>query len=247
MTSVRTRSSATLAGSLSTKPTNAPLYRRLLLPHLPTSTSPPPLLVSASSEVNEELYDLLALALRAYITPWWSKITRYDREFLPHVATVLAEVIRSLEVRVVTADLPQLLLRVLPVLVAQHYVDYRSAAAKIGSSYSSGGGASLPQLFHNMQSHIAIDAEGHIDPEYFRLAFDHVLSKTLPSQDGESDVEQTIIREIMVKVLLVDVIPQLSQPWFINHVILDLLSTGPELVQSTVKVRQMNSHRRAYV
>ena len=236
MASVHTRTSTTFNPSnlVPGKPTNTPLYRRLLLPNLSPSTPPPPLLVSASTEVNDELYDFLALALRAYITPWWSKITRYDREFIPQVAAVLAELIRSLEVRIVTADIPQLLLRVLPILLVQHYADYRIAAAKVGSSFASGGGMSIPQLFHNMQPHVAVDADGQIDPEYFRRTFDHILAKTLPSEDNESDVEQLIVREVIVKVLLQDVVPQLVQPWFIHRLMLGLLDSGSN--DATVKV-----------
>lgn len=48
------------------------LHRRLLFPGLPASSPIPPLLPDASPELNAELYDFIALALRAYVHPWWS-------------------------------------------------------------------------------------------------------------------------------------------------------------------------------
>jgi hypothetical protein len=153
----------------------------------------------------------------------------------------VTEIIRSLEVRVASADIPALLLRTLPALATQHYIDYRIANEKLGSSYALGGGASLHHIFHSTQSHIAIDAEGQIDPEYFRRVFDHILAKTLPSQDNESEAERTIIREIIVKVLLQDVTPLLIQPWFIHRLLLDRLNDGLN-VPPSAKVSLMMVH-----
>ena len=47
------------------------LARRLLFPHLPADADLPPLLVSplATPELNDELYNFVAIALRAYVHP----------------------------------------------------------------------------------------------------------------------------------------------------------------------------------
>lgn len=233
MSSVHTRLSA------ATKNSSIVLYRRLLFPSLPTSVNPPPLLQHGSPELNAELYDFIALALRAYITPWWSKITRYDREFVPHVASIIAVVVRALEARLLAADLPELLFRDLPTLLSQHYADYRTASAKLGTSYALGGAATLPQLFHQLQGHMAIDAEGRIDPEYIRHTLDLILQLCLPPEDYNSDAERAIIREVVVKVVLGDVAPLLIQPWFIHKQmlqLLDIIRPSPEKTTSPVKV-----------
>lgn len=223
MSSILTRASTTATTS---KPSTAvPLYRRLLFPHLLPTAVPPPLLPAACPELNTELYDFVALALRAYITPWWSKITRYDKEFIPHVSSVLTSVIRALETRVLATDLTPLIFRDVPTLVTQHYVDFRASAAKLGTSYASGGAAPLPQLFHQLQPHMAIDADGRVDPVYVRQALDHVLKACLPVDEYEPDSERAIIREVIVKVVLTDVLPRLVQPWFIHKILFDIL--GP--------------------
>ena len=213
------------------------LYRRLLFPTLPASVVPPPILPDASTELNTELYDFIALALRAYITPWWSKITRYDRDFVPHVAVVIVEVVRSLEKRLKAVDLPTLLFRAVPILVGQHYADYRASSEKLGTSYASGGASTLPQLFHQHQGHMGIDADGQIDPTYIRQTLDLVLHACLPLEDQESDAERSIIREIIAKVLVQDVVPMLCQPWFIHKIMLDQLESDKAATTIPMKVR----------
>ncbi|KAG1889365.1 PXA domain-containing protein [Suillus subluteus] len=207
----------------------ATLAKRLLFPHLPPGSDLPPLFASptCSPELNAEAYDLLALALRAFVNTWWTKITRYDKELLPEITVVLTTVLRTFETRLLTTDFSLFIFSVAPALITQHYRDYRHAASKVSTSYAMGGAVPLPHFFHQLQPHVAISPEGKIDEEYFRQAFDHVLKSCLPSQDYAPEAERYIIREIILKVLVKDVVPRVIQPWFIQKTILDLL--GPSL------------------
>ncbi|OBZ78901.1 PXA domain protein 1 [Grifola frondosa] len=212
--------------STATKPVS--LARRLLFPHLPADADLPPLLASpaAPRELNAELYDFIALALRAFVNPWWTKLTRYDREFLPEITRVLAAVVRALEARILATDLAPLAFRDLPALLTQHIVDFRTAQAKLHTAYAAGGAATLPQLFHRAQPHMAVSADGRIDEEYVRQAVDQVLRTCLPPEDYTPETERYLVREIVLKVLLDSVLPRITQPWFIHKLILDLM--GPE-------------------
>ncbi|KAG2075261.1 hypothetical protein BDR04DRAFT_1070516 [Suillus decipiens] len=207
----------------------ATLAKRLLFPHLPPGSDLPPLFTSptCSPELNAEAYDFLALALRAFVNTWWTKITRYDKELLPEITIVLTAVLRTLETRLLSTDFSLFIFSVAPALITQHYRDYRHAASKVSTSYAMGGSVPLPHLFHQLQPHVAISPEGKIDEEYFRQAFDHLLKSCLPPQDYAPEAERYIIREIILKVLVKDVIPRVTQPWFIQRTILDLL--GPSL------------------
>ncbi|KAI0336012.1 hypothetical protein GY45DRAFT_1350311 [Cubamyces sp. BRFM 1775] len=216
---------------LSTRPPQAKpvtLPKRLLFPSLPPDADLPPLLASpaAAPELNAELYDFIALALRAYVNPWWTKITRYDKEFLPEITRILTYVLRALETRLVATDLSPLVFRDLPALLNQHWIDYRNAHAKLHTSYAAGGAATLPQLFHQMQPHMAVSPEGVIDVVYVRQAVDHILKACLPPEDYEPETERYIVREVILKVLVGSVLPRVTQPWFIHKIILDLM--GPE-------------------
>lgn len=207
------------------KPTS--LARRLLFPQLSPEADLPPLLVSPSitPEINNELYNFIAIALRAYVHPWWTKITRYDKEFLPGITRVLTHVIQVLETRLARTDLSPLILRDLPIILTNHFTDYRNAQAKVHTSYASGAAATLPQLFHQIQPHMAVAADGTVDEAYVRQAFDDVLKACVPSEDYEPETERYIVREILVKVVLGGIIPKLTQPWFIQQSVLNLL--GP--------------------
>lgn len=91
-----------------------------------------------------------------------------------------------------------------------------------------GGAVPLPHLFHHLQPHVAVSVEGKIDEEYFRQAFDHILKSCLPPQDYAPEAERYLIREIILKVVVKDVIPRVTQPWFIQRTILDLLGPSPD-------------------
>lgn len=211
------------------KLTQQSLAKRLLFHSHPTDELPP-LFISETlpPELTAEVYDFIALALRAYINPWWTKITRYDKEFLPQVTHILVIVIRALELRIQRLDFPALVFHDIPTILSQHYADYRNALSKLSTSYASGGAASLPQLFSQMQPHTAILPDGKIDPEYFRQVFDYILRVCLPLEDHEAEAERIIVREVIIKVLLDDVLPKVTQPWFIQKTILDLLGPSAE-------------------
>ncbi|KIY45348.1 hypothetical protein FISHEDRAFT_29852, partial [Fistulina hepatica ATCC 64428] len=213
------------------------LAKRLLFPALP-SNALPPLLSSpnAPKELNDELYDFISLALRAYVSPWWHRISRFDKEFLPDITRILTFVVRTFEARLLSADYNVLLLRDIPLIVTQHYRDFRDASAKVGTIYGGAGALSLPQLFHQLQPHLAIAPTGELDAEYFRQTIDIVLKHCLPPEDYASEAERVIVREIMLKVVMQDVLPLVSEPWFIERTILNLLHFPEQQSPKTIDV-----------
>ncbi|KAG6889664.1 hypothetical protein C0992_004475 [Termitomyces sp. T32_za158] len=191
-----------------------PLANRLLFPARAHDEPLPPL--AASAELSAELYDVAALGLRAFVLPWWSKLSRYDKQLLPEISTVLLAVVRALQPRLHAVQLAPLLLVHVPAILTQHARDYRNARAKLHTSYAAAASASLPQLFHQLQPHMAVSPDGRLDTEYFRHLVDHILRVSLPPEDSQPDAERFLVREIILKVLLNDVIPKISQPWFLQ-------------------------------
>ncbi|KAJ6574886.1 PXA domain-containing protein [Mycena capillaripes] len=212
----------------------ASLSKRLLFPTWPSNDLPPLFAAPATPpELTTEVYDFVALALRAFVNPWWTKISRYDKEFLPDITRILTHVVRVLEARVQDTDLAPLVFRDVPVIITQHYRDYRNAESKLSTSYASGAALSLPVLFHGLQPHMAVTSDGTIDPEYMRQIVDHILKACLPEEDYAPEPERFVIREIVLKILLKDVIPKITQPWFIQKTILDFLGQEDVLLTST--------------
>jgi hypothetical protein len=201
------------------------LTKRLLFPHLLPDAPIPRLFASpdVTLALESELYDFIALALRAFVNPWWTKLTRYDKEFLPHITYILAHVLRTAEERIRAADFSPLVFRDVPLILNQHYHDYRAAAAKTGSAYAAGGAASLASLFHAQQQHIGVTQEGRLDEVYIRTAIDAVLKALLPEEDWAPETERHIVREVIVMVICKSVAPKLTQGWFIQKLALDLM------------------------
>jgi PXA domain len=215
---------------------NISLTKRLLFPHLPPSSPPPPLLQTSSSypALDAELYDLIALALRAYINPWWTRITRYDKQLLLELTRVLTSVLRAIEARALAADLSPLLYLDLPTLLAQHCADYRVAARKLGSSYAAAGSASLPVLFHGQQQHVGVSIDGKADEVYVRAAVDIVLKACLSPEDWDAEAGRYLIREVIVKTVCIDLAPRITQPWFLHSTLLDLLGPPDEPLKVSI-------------
>ncbi|KAK1223766.1 hypothetical protein PQX77_013289, partial [Marasmius sp. AFHP31] len=230
------------------------LSHRLLFPNgikreaksTPSDSLPPLFATPVPAELTEELYDFIALALRAFVLPWWSKITRYDKEFLPQINHILTHVFCSLESRILSQsfnnELPGLIFEDIPTIVAQHYEDFRNAQCKIDSAYASGGSLSLSKLFHQLQPHMGVDSEGKVNHEYIRQVIDHILRVSLPEEDYEPEAERFIVREIVVKIVAEDVLPKVTQPWFVYKIILDLIDDkGSNNPPSSTQVAQTRS------
>lgn len=221
------------------------LARRLLFPYHPPSEPLPPVLIkiaennrdsdtwdqAAFKALNDELYDFLALVVRGFVLPWWSKITPRDKEFPQEITKIVLHLIRQIESRILVADLPSLVAGAIPALITQHYIDYRTACAKLPSAYATGlhASSSLPHLFHSLQPHMAVSADGDVDPNYIRQAVEHIMRACLPPEDWEAETERGIVREIVLKIILDSAFPRLSQPWFLQKSLLELLGPPAEV------------------
>jgi len=230
--------------------TGAPvsLTRRLLFPNLPLSTPVPPILATTSEDapgieaLNTEIYDFLALAMRGFVNPWWTKITARDRDLLIEITRIVTHFVRSLEARVVEADLVGMLVHDLPLLVAQHYSDYRTVETKIRSGYATGLQGSVDpcaQLFHGLQPHLAVSPDGTVDGTYIRQAIEHIMKVCLPPEDWAAETERSIVCEIVLKVLVGSAIPKLTQPWFAHKTLLEVL--GPPRTSSSLSAVRTTS------
>ncbi|KDQ19831.1 hypothetical protein BOTBODRAFT_27254 [Botryobasidium botryosum FD-172 SS1] len=225
----------------------APLAHRLFFPHLPPSAPLPPILAPTSTsatstrefdDFNAEIYDFLAFSVRAFVLPWWTPLSHGDRDLPAHIAHISTHLIRALDRRARAADLPALLLRDVPVLITQHFRDFRHARAKLSTAYLTGAPTStvgesdsaggLADVFHRLQPHVALGPDGSISPTYMRQVVEHIMRACLPPEDWASEPERAIVREIIVGPVLGNVLPKLAQPWFLHQIALTLLGRPRE-------------------
>ncbi|EUC53856.1 20S proteasome subunit alpha 2 [Rhizoctonia solani AG-3 Rhs1AP] len=209
------------------------LARRLLFPALlPTSPLPPILMLDLSEddpvlvELNKELYDFLALSLRAFVQTWWGQITPRDRDLMPQITRVLTHVIQDIERRASRIDLSDLVLRQVPALVDLHLSDYRVAAMRIDTAFTNTSPSPTIQgLFHMLQPHVAIQTNQEpgapiISQIYLRQLVENILRLSLPPEDWESETERCIVREIVACVVLGNMFKKFAQPWFLHQIVL---------------------------
>lgn len=154
-----------------------PLYRRILFPGI--KDKPPRILQTpGTEEVDAQLYTLLALVCRGFVTPWYSKISR-DRAFFLEIVRIASHVFRQLELRLVEnletdeylkPDVPaekidkiRLVFQTLPKIFERHILDFQTAKARTKSAYTAGtqghdGLSSIENYFHSLQPHVAINS-----------------------------------------------------------------------------------------
>ncbi|GJN92597.1 hypothetical protein Rhopal_005632-T1 [Rhodotorula paludigena] len=221
---------SSLSGPNNANSSPAPLHQRILLPSSATATKSPRILhSSAHSTLDPLLLDLIALALRAYVTPWYNgSISRDpDKDFLRAVTTVLVHVVQALEVRLAALDWVQLVTRDVPDLLAAHYEDWDIA-------HERAEGEAAERLFDHLQSHIAVSLSApfteststptspiaaSVDKVYLRTLVDQLLKLLLPPEDLHAETERAIVREILVGVVFGTVYNRVTQPWFLHGLI----------------------------
>ncbi|CAE6518191.1 unnamed protein product [Rhizoctonia solani] len=214
--------------------------RRLLFSTLPATVPLPPILTldlsdddPALAELNKELYDFLALALRAFVQTWWGQITPRDRDLMPQITRAVTHVIQDIEQRASRVDLSNLVLRQVPALVDLHINDYRVAAMRVGTALTDASPSpTIPSLFHMLQPHVAIQTNQEPDAPiiskiYLRQLVENILRLSLPPEDWESETERCIVREIVACVVLGNMFKKLAQPWFLHQIALGLLKPSP--------------------
>ncbi|CUA77459.1 hypothetical protein RSOLAG22IIIB_02473 [Rhizoctonia solani] len=211
------------------------LTRRLLFPTLPSTSPLPPILTFDLSEddptlveLNRELYDFLALALRAFVQSWWGQITPRDRDLMPQITRVVTHVIQDIERRASRVDLSDLILRQVPTLVDLHLSDYRIAAMRMDMAFTNTSPPTIQGLFHMLQPHVAIQTDQEpggpiISQIYLRQLVENILRLSLPPEDWKSEAERCAVREIVACVVLGNMFKKLSQPWFFHQTVLGLL------------------------
>ncbi|KAG8912994.1 hypothetical protein FRC01_004804, partial [Tulasnella sp. 417] len=74
------------------------LAHRLLSPSSATPLFP--LTTPDRAVLNDQIYKFLALALRAFVLTWWSKLSSRDKEFLPQITKVVQHVVTEVRARV---------------------------------------------------------------------------------------------------------------------------------------------------
>ncbi len=88
-------------------------------PTLPIEKLLPPL--TSSNEVDLQLYALIAILIKEFVTPWYARITS-DHGFVEEVVQIIAHATREVEQRLRKVDLEMLVMDEIPALVNAHVI-----------------------------------------------------------------------------------------------------------------------------
>lgn len=170
------------------------------------------------------LYHLIALALRAYILSWYTRISPRDRSLLPSInSTVLTPLLQPILTDVYndTSRLVHFILIDLPTILHLHIATYRNARHQADLDYGTLGDnchARLPLL-----SVEKLEGAWQLSPLYLTSLADGVLKNGLSVGEYGSTVERLMVRELLGRTVLGGVGKKLSEPWFWYGLILKLL------------------------
>ena len=248
------------ADALSDKATTA-FIRRTLCSHQALSegggaTKPidellPPL--TSSNEVDLQLYALLAVIIKDFVSTWYAKITP-DHVFVDEVIQIVAHCTRALEQRLRKVDLETLLLDEIPLLVDAHVTGActschvqntkRSATDCITLAFRTSNRPMYPpplastprQIYHTLNPHPALSpvpcesepdsmVEQERNEEVWRqLLVQGVLAVLLQTEDLENGCLRALVGEVLSEMIVRAALSErLCQSWMLWELITRVL------------------------
>lgn len=189
------------------------------------------------------LYHLIALALRAYVLSWYTRISPRDRALLPSInSTVLTPLLQPPLASIYNDPSPILdfILLDLPTILQIHVSTYHDARHQesldlglLGDAYH----ARLPLLSVEKK-----DEVWQLSPLYLTSLADGILKNGLSVEEYGSTVERLMIRELIGRVILGGVGRKLSEDWFWYGMLLKFLPL-PKCESKDTKEPPPMSHR----
>ncbi|KAL4997293.1 PXA domain-containing protein [Aspergillus recurvatus] len=193
----------------------AALVRRVLCPQSGSyggATSPytpeellPPL--TSSNDVDHQLYALIALMVKEFISSWYSKITS-DQALINEVLQLIAHITRALEQRLRELDIAQLVLDDIPALVEAHIICLSPVPDPADAN--------------------SIAQQRESETIYRRLLVNGVLAVLLPTEDLENACLRKLLSDILSDLILGNqVSARVCEGWFLwesTTKVLDILS-----------------------
>ncbi|KAI9849456.1 MAG: hypothetical protein M1837_004076 [Sclerophora amabilis] len=168
----------------------------------------PPL--TSSNDVDLQLYAFLAIIIREFVHPWYSKITP-DSVFVDEIVQIVAHCTRAIEERLRKVDLENLFLDRVPQLLDAHFTAYRTSHRPLHPPPLR---LSPRYAYHALHPHPAlspvpdqsIPSSIH-EQERNEVVYRHALVQRaliilLPAEDLENDCLRTLVGEILGEMIL---------------------------------------------
>ena len=170
------------------------------------------------------MYHLIALALRAYVLSWYSRISPRDRALVPSINnTILTPLLQPILTSLYddSSTILDLVLLDLPTVIELHVKTYREAVHNTKLGYGPVGDAYHARL--PLQSVVKQGDKWELSPLYYTSLADGVLKNGLSVEEYGSTVERLMARELLGRMVLGGVGKKLSEDWFWYSLLLKLL------------------------
>ena len=174
--------------------------------------------LTSSPLVDLELHPIISYLMRDYVGNWFSDISA-DEELILELVRTFTLAIRHAEQRLAKVDWIPLLTKDVPEALRVHLADSKRARNKMGSMYA--GNASIEELFHGLQPHLALDSLEN-EHEYMRKVSEILLDVLFPIRELESEVMRYLLREVISETVLMLIVDKLSEPDMIHELIISV-------------------------
>ncbi|KAL4793584.1 PXA domain-containing protein [Aspergillus venezuelensis] len=169
-------------------------------PYAPEELLPP---LTSSNDVDRQLYALIAIIIKEFISSWYSKITS-DQALINEVLQLVAHCTRALEQRLRGVDIAQLVLDDIPALVEAHII-YHALNPHPGLS-------PCPDSFDPK----SVSQQQDNEAIYRRLLVNGVLAVLLPTEDLENASLRTLLSDIVADLILGNEVGgRVCEGWFL--------------------------------
>jgi hypothetical protein len=166
-------------------------------------------------------------------------LTPRDRTFIPKANAIVFEFCRSIAKEIRSDQFTELLLIRLPTIFAHHARLYNLARDQLDTSLVEAPGSDerlksrMAKAFHALAPHVGVSQvdvmakeqqsdglPGHssppyeVSPLYLTILVEQLLIAHLPPADSKSNLERSMIREIVARAVLGGALRRLVEPWF---------------------------------
>ncbi|KAG8194863.1 hypothetical protein JTE90_017295 [Oedothorax gibbosus] len=183
--------------------------------------------LTGSSMIDDPLQEVLHYAFRDYINTWYSEISN-DEDFLTSLKDLVRKIIVAFSTRFKEVEWVQYLTTRLVDDFASHLRLFRQAQSKLKDSQKRDPTScvSLLSLFFNFEtamednlsrSYVCISKRN--ENEYLQELCEVILYIILPKEDFQNLVSRLILREIIVSAAVLPIINLVSDPDYINQII----------------------------
>lgn len=167
-----------------------------------------------STKLDNEIALLLGLVLRQFVETWYRKISD-SNELITQISLAFGQMVDNLKLRASQADLDQLLLDDLPLLIANHIKEWRFTQQQ-----GQLGLVSDPVHKFTNNAHIALKSE----QLFLKLLSRNLVECLLDDENKQSDLAKSFCATIVNDILLKNAIARMSEPWFIHEMVIKLSS-----------------------